>query len=129
MASPSPLFTVRQLVEAWGDGRAMTTFLSADVVVEGAPPFARLTETTSEAGDREGSLAEGGWAIRSQALTEGSGGRVLGSGVWTHDGPDDWQGSAGAFQVVFTVTEGLVTEIRFFEDHAAASEYAGVPPA
>lgn len=127
MTAPAPLFTVRQLIAAWGDGRAMNALLSPDLCVDGVPPFAVLLDTAIEADDRRAALAARGWSVLERDLTEGAGGRVFAEGAWTHDNPGPGGGgSAGAFHIVFTVQDGLVNQIRFFEDHQAARQYAGL---
>lgn len=66
-----------------------------------------------------------GFTFHMRECESGPNGRVLATGVWSHEAP--LGGSAGLFYAVYETLEGRIVLLRFFEDGAAAREFAGLP--
>lgn len=67
-----------------------------------------------------------GFTFHMRRCESGSNGRVMATGVWSHDAP--LGGSAGLFYAVYETLDGRILHLQFFEDEAPAREYAGLPP-
>lgn len=65
-----------------------------------------------------------GFSFHIRACEAGAGGRVLATGVWSHEAPRG--GSAGLVYAVYETLEGRIVTLRFFEDADAARAFAGL---
>jgi hypothetical protein len=78
-------------------------------------------ERSPEAATRR--LADAGIRLRFSEVQPAGPGRAWVEVVWAHDAGHG-HGSAGLQWVVFTVQDGLVSEVRFFQDRETARAFA-----